>query len=460
MEKAEFILKTAKSRILASPIYKALPVEGLVQLLKEALSRCFADNARNFLTQVLEDLREGRLTEKDAERILADAKEFLGEDLFAAAKKQVIDAHKNAYKIGLGFSFTEADQDAIRLLSRGTLLPLKGYWDERIKDRLEEVLEQGLKNGFSRQKLAGKMEELFGEMVGAERSYFELVADLALYRAREFGRLSGYERGGIRHVRIDAALDGRTCKLCRTMHGRTMETEVLARQRDEYLAAVRAGNVEAMKQAHYMFSESKLRESGLLSSRTRTKELVRAGLKTPPFHFRCRCVTVAWFEPSSDWEKLKQRLVDGDLTAKDTREILKKAMSANWSKKKYGKFTSAEWHFSRHAEKLGAETLTDYNQFIQDFIRRGGRKVFVTVPDKIKDFPMHAYFVKKHGKGFLFLVMDLENKAIKSCFYRRRLRQAISRNDVVVELPEGVMKWTKENVFEYLERLWTAAFGH
>jgi len=92
--------------------------------------------------------------------------------------------------------------------------------------------------------------------------------------------VAGYERAGITRVKVKAILDKRTSAICRALNGRIIEVAELSRQKEAILSAQ---SKEELKQAQPWLKASQV--AGDLPS----------GYGLPPYHYRCRTTTVAYF---------------------------------------------------------------------------------------------------------------------------------------------------------------------
>ncbi len=115
-----------------------------------------------------------------------------------------------------------------------------------------------------------------------EQTYFKGLADHIATKTKELGRISGYQRAGIKYVKVKAILDERTSIICRQMHGRIISVERLAEQKERIL---QARSIDELKAA----------QAWIPSFSGKTSELPD-GVAGPPYHYRCRTTTVAYFE--------------------------------------------------------------------------------------------------------------------------------------------------------------------
>ena len=98
-------------------------------------------------------------------------------------------------------------------------------------------------------------------------------------KAREIGRIAGFEEAGITEVRVRAVMDAKTSPVCRSMNGRIIEIQHLTAQRDDILAAK---TIDQLKNA----------AAWPTPQQGPTKSLPH-NVGIPPYHYRCRTTLMA-----------------------------------------------------------------------------------------------------------------------------------------------------------------------
>lgn len=184
------------------------------------------------------------------------------------------------------FSLALVDLRALELIGQQNLFWIGKHYDEAIGDRIDGVLRQAFQEGWSRLKTGAAMEQAFRHLRNADDDYFNALADHTVRKVRELGRVAGYEAAGLEYVKVKAILDQRTSVICRQMNGRIISVRRLRSQRDAVLAAT---TKEDLKAAQYWAP----------SFEGRTRDLPD-GVAGPPYHYRCRTITVAYFEETSE----------------------------------------------------------------------------------------------------------------------------------------------------------------
>lgn len=183
---------------------------------------------------------------------------------------------------GVAMAFNLKDLDAIAMTGRHNLFWVKQHYDEITGEKLNSLLKDMFETGYTREELAKKIKETFQPIIKEEQRYFEGLADHIASKTKEMGRISGYERRGIKYVKVKAILDSKTSQICRSMHGRIISVESLAAQRDAILSASSKDELKAA-------------QKWLPDFQGKTKDMP-AGLAGPPYHYRCRTTTAAYFE--------------------------------------------------------------------------------------------------------------------------------------------------------------------
>lgn len=200
------------------------------------------------------------------------------------------------------FSLQLVDQRALSILHDQNLFWIGEHYEE-LGDSVNAVVRQAIQEGWSRKPLAEALEEKFGALRDPEGTYWEAFADHLARKTRELGRVAGYERAGIQYVKVRAILDERTTPMCRSMHGRIIPVSRLTTQRDEIL---RATGTDRLKNA----------QAWLPKFERATSELPH-NVAMPPYHYRCRTVTVAYLEETTETGRGYQ-FYDGEGRRKET----------------------------------------------------------------------------------------------------------------------------------------------
>lgn len=184
------------------------------------------------------------------------------------------------------FSLALVDLRALELIGQQNLFWIGQHYDEVIGDQINGILRQAFQEGWSRLKTGAALRTEFAALRDADDDYFNALADHTVRKVRELGRVAGYEAAGIEYVKVKAILDERTSVICRQMNGRIISVRRLRSQRDAVLAATTKDDLKTAQRWEPSF-EGKTRD-------------LPDGVAGPPYHYRCRTVTVAYFEQTSE----------------------------------------------------------------------------------------------------------------------------------------------------------------
>ncbi|WP_462362844.1 hypothetical protein [Pyramidobacter porci] len=430
-------------------------LDELAELLKTALSKCWNRQTRALLMELLSEVRAlgGRAaaTSGDVGRIEAKAAKYLGVGLAEAARRPVAEAISTSYRhglhgVGVDFALKAPDLSAIDLLREDGLYWLGGGYDRFASDEIRKSLWAYYETGATRLQLAEHLEDSLSQLAEPKmEGYFNLLADHWVARTNELGRVAGYEEAGVEYVQVVAVLDAHTTQICRSMHGRVIPVGALSRQRDRLLSAARRHDADAMKAAQPMFGDQEV------PAATKTSALIDAGIGLPPYHFRCRTTTVAYFPPVEYPEKVSQWAIDGEVPANELPKLLDYAMKCHWGShevpwdKNIGgdgtKRPAAFVHYMKHGKREFHTTLAEYNERIFSLIRRGNRDAYLMVENKNAPHPQIAFYDKKTGEQ---AIISLEGQTIATFSKRKKFKP---RAEVQVVVPllkmKGVTKaWT------------------
>ncbi len=171
------------------------------------------------------------------------------------------------------------DNRAIRIMREHDIVWMRGHYQDKLHGQFKSAVDEVMRTGYSRGKLATELAGRLGGIVEGDASYFSDLADHTVTKAREIGRIAGFEEAGITEVRVRAVLDDRTSPVCRALNGRIIEIRHLTAQRDEILAAK---TIDQLKSAA-AWSAPYLGPSDALPK----------GVGIPPYHYRCRTTLMA-----------------------------------------------------------------------------------------------------------------------------------------------------------------------
>lgn len=431
--------------------------------LQTALTKAWDDEMRKAIVAALDRLRDlgaGAFTAKDGASIMRVLEERVGaEAMRAAMREPVVNLSDALFRAGaaevgraasVDIAFMRPDLDALDALKDNNLFWVGESWNRHTKDKIDAVLTEYFTDGMTREGLARRMADDFRTLTNRSHVYWQAVADHMATKTREIGRVTGYERAGIQKVQIRAHLDERTTPCCRQLHGRVIEVDTLAEQRDAYFAASARGDRLAMADIWTMHGK------GADLSNTRTRDL--KGVGSPPYHYNCRTITVAYWETpaeiaapedapdtAANLDQWKRAAYDHDpLPRKQVEALIDRAKAANWAGGKSGDV--ARSHFDKHSVVLGISDQATFNQAAVDNIRRAGRDVYLSV----RDGNLRASFVRpvtrtrskgKREAGHVITVVELQDNRLVTHHFARKMPVYEDEVPPVKQGGWGIVKW-------------------
>lgn len=277
-----------------SVIQKGLAEEALRAQLSSLLWKTSTKVVKDFYQEALDVLDKSGSTEQAIEYLqkktgdLPQKARRLAEDSLAdlTGKLYKSGLYHAARGLALDVSLALVDKDAISVLGQQNLFWLGKHYSDDVKNKIDTMLTEYFQEGLTRAKFAARIEENLSDLVKHDGRYWSDLADHMATKVREMGRVSTYEQSGIEYVKVKAVMDDKTSDICRDMHGRIISVKRLVEQRDTILAA--KSKMELMDAAQWI-DDFKGKTSDLPD-----------GVGMPPYHWRCRTITVAYFEGLSD----------------------------------------------------------------------------------------------------------------------------------------------------------------
>lgn len=285
-------------------VLSRLELDDQVNHLKDILSQAWKKSSRKALIGALETLQSmtGPVTLAELDAIQEGVAEALGTDFESLIKDDLISTTEAVYKTGLwqvlpsgaSIMFNVADLDAIRTLNSNARFWIKTYFDDNMQEAFRAQLNDYFLGGYTRKDLATLMRVHFADMTRQKENYWDLLADHTATKVREIGRLAGYDRAGVTAVRVKARLDEKTTEFCRRLHGHVIAVSTLKDHVNKYFEACKTKDKEAIK-ASWPWWPDKDAERKLTSANAINRQIKRGTIGMPPYHARCRTITVAEF---------------------------------------------------------------------------------------------------------------------------------------------------------------------
>lgn len=458
----EALTAALRRRLTRSVVIKdAKAWQALYGQLQAAMTNAWSDAMREGIANALDRLRDlgpGAFTSEDGKMILRVLEGSVGaEAIRAAMREPVVNMTDALFRVGaeevgaatgVAISFMRPDLDALDILKSGNLYWIGNSWNIKTQNLLARALEDYFTEGMTREGLTQRFAEDFAGVTERGRVYWELLADHTATKTREMGRVAGYDRAGVEYVQVRAHLDDKTTQICRHMHGRVIAVSRLREQRDTYLEAVSTRNEPAARAAWVM-------HNGDVDLGDVPTSKLDKGTAGPPYHFRCRTITVAFFGkvltqlPADMPKATRQALEDWAKAAYDREPLSKKEVGAIIERCK-----SARWphtkvvrgKYRKHQARLGLGSQAAYSQSAIDLIRRGDRDVYLSVRRGVPN----ATFARKISRadtgaeGYIVTAVDLVENKITSHHWRVKLETTGDEVPAQLQPGRGIMKWLTE----------------
>lgn len=216
-------------------------------------------------------------------------------------------APKQPEVVAPAIKFGRADQKALATLQGEAMFWIGEHYGDKIEDDLEKELGKYFTDGMTREDLSWGIEETMVRVAKRSRAYWNFFADHTATKMREIGRISGYNQAGIEIVRVQAWIDDRTTEICRALNGTVISVKQLEAFRDTYLEASKSRDKEAIKAAWPWLSAAEGKK--LNDPAKKEKALVDGTIGLPPYHARCRTITVAEFKEASSMDTVAPKPV-------------------------------------------------------------------------------------------------------------------------------------------------------
>jgi hypothetical protein len=282
-----------------------LELDDQVAQLKDLLTSAWNKSSQKALIKAISSLSSltGPITLDELNNIQEDVSRAMGADFEALVSDDILSTTEAVYKIGFfqvlpsgaSIMFGLPDIDAIRTLDSNARFWIKSYFDDNMQEAFRAQLNDYFLGGYTRAELATLMRVHFADMTSQKDSYWDLLADHTATKIREIGRLAGYKQAGVSVVRVKARLDERTTEFCRRVHGHVISIEALENHVANYLNACKTNDKDAIKASWPWWSDKDAKRK-LTSAGAINRQIKNGTIGLPPYHARCRTITVAEFE--------------------------------------------------------------------------------------------------------------------------------------------------------------------
>lgn len=327
----------------------------------------------------------GDFTPEDLNAMLNQLRVQLGATFANDVAQPLLEVNTESYKKGIGRiielspSFSVDDVDAKRWLDNHQIFWVRNYFDRQLASEVSKVGQQAITDGLSRSDAAELFQQQFQDKFDvASFRYWDGFANHVTTRAREFGRVDGYERGGVESLRVVAVIDHRTSGICRYMNNRIIPVGDAVELRDEMM---KAQNPEDVIDIAPFLTFDDVRGN----STSQLKE-VSLGYATPPYHFDCRSRTVV--HKTADPVPLNEPTA-GTQDEKDLLNMYSQQEYDNHFAQigRKQRFQLSDAVSDRQRERLSQLNLSDTDEmsnFVRDHVRNADRKFVQAFENKNK----------------------------------------------------------------------------
>jgi len=436
-----------------SPIYEHLSVELYATIwdcwkrnVVEARSEMVKDDLRD--PKAIAELFKNKLSNEFALEAEESVIKIIRET-FKATKKAFLRRFKKGIEKAekfLSSSLREIDYEAIEYLRTHTNWWMKNYYDRYPGEKMSELLRQGLEKELSTKELGEVLQSYFyGEVLEdgewpkvpgnmTPKEYFEGLSRNTISRARMNATVNGFIETQIEAYEIIATEDGRTCDICRSMHGRVFETATAKRFVDQFNSLETPEDVKSQLPWVKNVSETSKATGDLPLS-----------FSLPPFHYNCRCNVL---DRDYTIEEESQRMLDDESYAKEFADNMLLATDSgkvNWNvgsieaarmmvkiarkEKVYDRefksfIKKSSWknealldHFKKHKKAFksaGIELsdVDDYQQFAEDILFKGEVWGIISAD---RGFPQ-LISVLRHNNKLFTAVVNVKGQQIATVF--------------------------------------------
>jgi len=258
--------------------------------------------------------KKGSMKNEDIDAMIQQLAVKLGPSFAGQVAAPLYQAHSLSYEKGIfdvthsiSPSFGVMDEKALRVLDEHNVWWVRNQFNRNLTDKIRKLGKKVITEGMDYKQAGTLFEKEFAEQFQSYGTrYWRGFANHVVSRSSELGRVSGYEKAGIKRYEIRAVLDHRTTEICREMHGRVLQVKAAVDMRNQILDAKTPEDV--LKVAPWMRADQ---VADVENSQLPT------GMAIPPYHFRCRTRTVALVGQSEQiYDEAVQR-VRGGKTLRD-----------------------------------------------------------------------------------------------------------------------------------------------
>lgn len=278
----------------------------LIEDIYLLLGKTFEKETKAIYQVLLKQLYDGELTADKADKIVSEAlginlSEKLAEPMYEwAVKVHHLGTEEIAAQAGIDISYNLADRRAINILNKQNLFWIGEYYNEQSRDIMQNEFNRMFAEGITRNEIAELLATTLDDGNRRALNYFRGFTEHAASRVRSVGQITGYEKANIEYAQVVATLDDRTTEICREMNGRLIPVRIMSEVKNDLVSIETEGRSvdevkDDLKRIVPFWNDKNTKDQ--ISGRD-TKNILQhhRELSMPPYHWRCRTKTVAYFE--------------------------------------------------------------------------------------------------------------------------------------------------------------------
>jgi hypothetical protein len=257
--------------------------------------------------QMLSELSDAeRLDKGRIDALMTVINQNLGSDFMMAVSRETKAFVERSLRLGLQDVRTQVkasisiglwgikDQQLASQIQNQNLFWIGKHFGTDISDGFRNTLTKAMEQGFTREQLANALREQFSDLGEKSHAYWQGLAEHTALRIREFGRLSGYEKAGVKYYRLVNPMDDRTSEICWALvsQNKIYPLDVALEVRDNLMDI--DVNAEGLEEAREQVKALApwVRESQIeRDADGNPVGISGAHTPFPPFHWKCRTET-------------------------------------------------------------------------------------------------------------------------------------------------------------------------
>lgn len=272
----------------------------LLNKLTTALVNSYEIKRRDAIKEAIEylvSLDKEKFSKENIKKINSILKKNLSKDLASILESSILNLNEAIFILGLKnisesvnfkLSFNVADKFAADVLGKHNLFWVQTYYEDHLQESINDILIDYFTSNKTLSDVAKEFESAFNKKTEKGIDYFEGLAEHTTNRVRELGKITGYEKAGLEYYQIKAIIDERTSDICLSMHERIFPVAEAIKFKDDI---IKLKSPEDIKKFAPWRKPNEVQ--GVAT------ENLPPGMELPPYHWRCRTITVAYFgDPS------------------------------------------------------------------------------------------------------------------------------------------------------------------